>query len=82
MLPILSTGVDIPNDVHQALEEERLVFFCGAGISVYTGLADLASDLSECLQKTRSRQCGREADDEDNAASWIVKSASPPPPRS
>lgn len=40
MLPILSTGVDLPNDVYQALEEERLVFFCGAGISVYTDLPD------------------------------------------
>jgi hypothetical protein len=30
--------VELPNEIERALEEQRLVFFCGAGISVYTGL--------------------------------------------
>jgi hypothetical protein len=30
--------VELPNEVERALEKERLVFFCGAGVSAYTGL--------------------------------------------
>jgi hypothetical protein len=31
-------GPEIPSELHQALEEDRLVIFCGAGVSVRTGL--------------------------------------------
>ena len=30
--------VELPNEIERALDEQRLVLFCGAGISVYTGL--------------------------------------------
>jgi hypothetical protein len=30
--------VELPNEIERALEEHRLVFFCGAGVSVYSGL--------------------------------------------
>src|SRR3954451_22238910 len=47
-------GPAIPAEVLHALDEGRLVFFCGAGISVETGLPtfrDLVSDAYErCLQ--------------------------------
>lgn len=48
MLRFLSTGVELPNAVQRALEDERLVLFCGAGISVYTGLPNF-SDLTRQL---------------------------------
>ena len=40
MRQFVHRGPEIPSEVLYALEEERLVFFCGAGISVYTGLPD------------------------------------------
>jgi hypothetical protein len=40
MLQIFADGPPIPFALSSALEEERLVFFCGAGVSVYTGLPD------------------------------------------
>lgn len=52
MLEFFSSRLQLPNAVTHALEEERLVFFCGAGISLYTGLPDfrkLTGDLfDEC----------------------------------
>lgn len=38
MRKFIPGGPEIPYSVLQAHEEERLVFFCGAGISYYTGL--------------------------------------------
>ncbi len=38
MLPLVPQGPEIPNQVIQELEKSRLVFFCGAGISRYTGI--------------------------------------------
>lgn len=40
MHQFVHSGPKIPSEVLYALEEERLVFFCGAGVSVYTGLPD------------------------------------------
>jgi hypothetical protein len=48
MLRFWSTGVELPNAVQRALEDERLVLFCGAGISVYTGLPNF-SELTHQL---------------------------------
>jgi K+-sensing histidine kinase KdpD len=36
MLQLVEGGPEIPQEVLEALEDKRLVFFCGAGISVYT----------------------------------------------
>lgn len=40
-------GPDIPNDMLQAHEEGRLVFFCGAGISKPAGLPDFSQLVTE-----------------------------------
>lgn len=40
-------GPDIPNDMLQAHEEGRLVFFCGAGISMPAGLPDFRRLVTE-----------------------------------
>ena len=40
-------GPDIPNDMLQAPEEGRLVFFCGAGISKPAGLPDFSQLVTE-----------------------------------
>ncbi|MBX9669170.1 MAG: SIR2 family protein [Candidatus Obscuribacterales bacterium] len=37
-LQLVPGGPLIPGPLLQALEDERLVFFCGAGVSVYTGI--------------------------------------------
>lgn len=38
MFPLVQGGPVVPVKLFEALEEERLVFLCGAGISYYTGL--------------------------------------------
>jgi hypothetical protein len=38
MIPFVPGGPEIPEEIFQALEEDKLVLFCGAGISYYTGL--------------------------------------------
>ncbi len=43
MLQLIENGPIIPSAVIKALEEQKLVFFCGAGISMYTGLDDFGS---------------------------------------
>lgn len=40
MLQFVPNGPEIPFEIQQALEEDRLVFFCGSGISMYSGLPD------------------------------------------
>jgi SIR2-like domain len=50
MLKLARRGPVIPTTVQQALEEDRLVLFCGAGISKYSGLPlfqDLLSSVTE-----------------------------------
>ena len=46
--------VELPNEIERALEEQRLVFFCGAGISVYTGLPL----FKQLVEKVCRRTCG------------------------
>jgi hypothetical protein len=53
MLQLVANGPVIPDDVLQALEEDRLVFFCGAGISVYTGLPDFRRLTRDVFQACR-----------------------------
>ena len=43
-------GPRIPSEVIRALEEERLVFFCGAGISIGTGLPDFRDLTLEAIR--------------------------------
>ncbi len=40
MRQFIRHGPELPYEILQAHEEERLVFFCGAGVSYYTGLPD------------------------------------------
>jgi hypothetical protein len=43
-------GPRIPSEVIRALEEERLVFFCGAGISIRTGLPNFRDLTLEAIK--------------------------------
>jgi hypothetical protein len=43
-------GPRIPSELIRALEEERLVFFCGAGISIGTGLPDFRELALEAIR--------------------------------
>lgn len=52
MLRLLS-GVELPNAITRALEDEQLVLFCGAGISKYTGLPDFKE-----MTKNLFDECG------------------------
>jgi NAD-dependent SIR2 family protein deacetylase len=66
-------GPEIPSEVLYALEEERLVFFCGAGISVYTGLPDfkqLTLDAFEACNVMLS------ADEKHKREPWATHSSS------
>ena len=59
----MAHGIVIPDDVKHALAEDRLVFFCGAGISRYTGLPDFKG-----LTKETFKACGASlAEDKDSA---------------
>lgn len=44
-------GPAIPTELLHALEEDRLVFFCGAGISMGTGLPGFAGLVKDVLEK-------------------------------
>ena len=43
-------GPRIPSEIIRALEEERLVFFCGAGISIRTGLPNFRDLTLEAIK--------------------------------
>ena len=43
-------------------DDGRVVFFCGAGISIGTGLPDFADLLSQMYERTGQRPTGLEAD--------------------
>lgn len=56
-MQIIPYGPDIPNDMLQAHEDGRLVFFCGAGISMPAGLPNFCQlvtliydEIGTCLQ--------------------------------
>lgn len=53
-------GPDIPNDMLQAHEEGRLVFFCGAGISMPAGLPDFSQMVTEICGKIGTHLQGPE----------------------
>jgi len=59
VLKLLNSAVELPSPVTRALEDERLVFSCGAGISKYTNLPlfrDLTLELFEdCRIPLRQR---------------------------
>jgi NAD-dependent SIR2 family protein deacetylase len=44
--------VELPSEIERALEEQRLVFFCGAGISVYTDLRLFKGLVEDVFEKT------------------------------
>ena len=47
--------VELPNEIERALEEQRLVFFCGAGVSVYTGLPLFKGLVEDVFERTYRR---------------------------
>ena len=47
----MAHSIDIPDEVEQVLQEGRLVFFCGAGISRYTGLPDFKNLTKDAFRK-------------------------------
>lgn len=49
----LRSGVELPNAITRALEDEQLVLFCGAGISKYTGLPEFRE-----MTKNLFDECG------------------------
>lgn len=53
-------GPDIPDDMLQAHEEGRLVFFCGAGISKPAGLPDFSQLVTEICRRIGTHLQGPE----------------------
>lgn len=57
-MQFVSNGPDIPDALLQAHEEDRVVFFCGAGISYLAGLPGfkgLVDKIYQCLGTTRKK---------------------------
>lgn len=53
MLQFVEGGPEIPQEVLEALEDKWLVLFCGAGISVYTGLPTFKGLVEEVIRRAR-----------------------------
>jgi SIR2-like domain len=51
-------GPRIPSEVIRALEEERLIFFCGAGISIRTGLPNFRDLTLEAIKRIDGAPAG------------------------
>ena len=49
MFSFIKDGPEIPQEIFHALEDNRLVFFCGAGISQYTDLPDFKGLVEKLL---------------------------------
>ena len=62
-MQFVKDGPDIPERLLQKHEEERVVFFCGAGISRPSGLPDF-----KCLAKRLYLYCGSDRDPAQKAA--------------
>lgn len=63
MRTFVKDGPTFPYQVLQAHEEEKVVFFCGAGISYYTGLPGFKELVRDTFKK-----CGHPLPDEKQAA--------------
>lgn len=82
MLRFWRTGVELPNAVQRALEDERLVLFCGAGISVYTGLPDfpdltlqLFADCAVPLEKDKPEEVAFKENKFDRALALLERAS-------
>lgn len=53
-MQFIANGPDIPNELLQAHEEGRVVFFCGAGISYPAGLPSFEGLVKSIYDKTRT----------------------------
>ena len=51
MPQFIENGPDIPEDLIYALKAQKLVFFCGAGISMYTGLPNFKGLVENIILK-------------------------------
>lgn len=51
-MQFVTNGPDIPDSLLQAHEEGRVVFFCGAGISVPAKLPDFKELVEEIFKRT------------------------------
>ena len=59
-MQFISHGPDIPNDMLQAHEDGRLVFFCGAGISTPAGLPGFHQLVTSICEEIGTRLQGSE----------------------
>lgn len=59
-MQFVSNGPDIPNSLIQAHEDEKVVFFCGAGISCQAGLPTFEKLVNEIYDKSRVERTSEE----------------------
>ena len=61
-MQFVANGPDIPDELLQAHEEGRVVFFCGAGISYPAGLPDFKGLVEQIYKKTGTTRTAIEQD--------------------
>jgi hypothetical protein len=50
-LQLVADGPDIPTELFQKLEDDELVLFCGAGLSMGAGLCDFKTLVKKVIEK-------------------------------
>ena len=59
-MQFIENGPDIPNQLLQAHEEGRVVFFCGAGISYPAGLPGFKGLVDKLYELTKTKPSNSE----------------------
>ena len=65
-MQLIKHGPDIPDELLQAQEEGRVVFFCGAGISVPAGLPTFKDLVTRIYRRLNERKTPSERRDSRN----------------